>query len=87
VAGLASVVSLETGWIVTEVGRQPWTVYGLLLTRDAVRDSGNLWPFFGGTVLIYAAVSAAAVAALRSMQRRWRAHDDAVAVPYGPRPE
>ena len=27
------------GWITTEVGRQPWTVYGLLRTRDAVSPS------------------------------------------------
>jgi cytochrome d ubiquinol oxidase subunit I len=28
-----------TGWIVTEIGRQPWTVFGLMLTRDAVSPS------------------------------------------------
>src|SRR6185437_10042838 len=35
-SGLASVVALECGWIVTEVGRQPWVVYKLLRTSDAV---------------------------------------------------
>lgn len=29
-------VALEAGWVVTEVGRQPWIVYGLLRTKDAV---------------------------------------------------
>lgn len=29
-------VAVEAGWIVREVGRQPWIVYGLLRTRDAV---------------------------------------------------
>ncbi|BCQ27354.1 cytochrome ubiquinol oxidase subunit I (plasmid) [Caballeronia sp. NK8] len=29
-------VAVEAGWIVREVGRQPWVVYGLLRTRDAV---------------------------------------------------
>jgi cytochrome d ubiquinol oxidase subunit I len=29
-------VALQAGWIVTEVGRQPWIVYGLMRTRDAV---------------------------------------------------
>ena len=28
-----------TGWIVTEIGRQPWTVFGLMLTREAVSPS------------------------------------------------
>ncbi len=29
-------VAVEAGWIVREVGRQPWVVYGLQRTRDAV---------------------------------------------------
>ena len=29
-------IALELGWIVAEVGRQPWIVYGLMKTRDAV---------------------------------------------------
>jgi len=28
-------IAVESGWIVREVGRQPWVVYGLLRTRDA----------------------------------------------------
>jgi cytochrome d ubiquinol oxidase subunit I len=85
VAGLVSIVSLECGWIVTEVGRQPWTVRGLLLTRDAVTTSGNVWAFFTGALVIYAAVGAAAILVLRGMRRRWAGTDeDTVDVPYGP---
>jgi cytochrome d ubiquinol oxidase subunit I len=85
VAGLVSIVSLECGWIVTEVGRQPWTVRGLLLTRDAVTTSGNVWAFFAGALIIYAGVGIAAVLVLRGMRRRWAAADeDTVDVPYGP---
>jgi len=29
-------VAIEAGWIVTEVGRQPWIVYGVMRTADAV---------------------------------------------------
>jgi cytochrome d ubiquinol oxidase subunit I len=29
-------LALEAGWMVTEVGRQPWIVYGLMKTKDAV---------------------------------------------------
>jgi cytochrome d ubiquinol oxidase subunit I len=83
VSGLVAIVSLESGWVVTEVGRQPWTVVGLLLTRDAVQTSGNLWPFFGGAVLIYAGVTVGAVYALRALRRRW-ARGETSAVPYGP---
>src|SRR5690348_3742574 len=85
IAGAVSVVSLESGWVVTEVGRQPWTVVGLLLTRDAVTTSGNVWAFFAATLLIYAAVGTGAVLVLRVMRRRWAAGDsEAVEVPYGP---
>jgi cytochrome d ubiquinol oxidase subunit I len=85
VAGIVSIVSLESGWVVTEVGRQPWTVVGLLLTRDAVTTSGNVWFFFGGAVLIYLGVGAGALLVLRSMRRRWAvAGADRVDVPYGP---
>lgn len=29
-------VAIEAGWIVTELGRQPWIIYGFLKTKDAV---------------------------------------------------
>jgi cytochrome bd ubiquinol oxidase subunit I len=72
VSGALAVLALEAGWVVTEVGRQPWTVVGHLLTRDAVTRSGNLWLFFGGTVALYAAVGAGTVYVLRLLHRRWR---------------
>jgi cytochrome d ubiquinol oxidase subunit I len=83
VSGVVAIVALESGWIVTEVGRQPWTVVGLLLTKDAVQTSGNLWPFFAGALVIYAAVTVGAVLTLRELRRRW-AMGEAVATPYGP---
>jgi len=32
-------VAVVAGWTTTEVGRQPWTVYGLLRTADSVSPS------------------------------------------------
>jgi cytochrome d ubiquinol oxidase subunit I len=32
-------VAVIAGWVVTEVGRQPWTVYGLMRTADSVSPS------------------------------------------------
>ncbi|MHB8464916.1 MAG: cytochrome ubiquinol oxidase subunit I [Acidimicrobiales bacterium] len=84
-AGILSVVALEAGWVVTEVGRQPWTVVGLLLTRDAVTTAGDVWWFLAATLAIYAAVGAGALYVLRSMARRWSDADgEGLAVPYGP---
>jgi cytochrome d ubiquinol oxidase subunit I len=85
VSGVAAIVALECGWIVTEVGRQPWTVVGYLLTRDAVTTTGNVWLFFGATVALYAAVAYGTFVALRLLRRRWRAQaQDDGDVPYGP---
>ncbi|MFF8028608.1 cytochrome ubiquinol oxidase subunit I [Streptomyces sp. NPDC007896] len=82
---LASIACLESGWVVTEVGRQPWVVVGHLLTRDAVATQGNLWPFFSSVPAVYLAVDAAAPWVLWSMKRRWEQRGDhSVSVPYGP---
>ncbi len=40
VMGPAGFVAVIAGWITTEVGRQPWVVYGLLRTEDAVAPIG-----------------------------------------------
>jgi cytochrome d ubiquinol oxidase subunit I len=84
VSGIAAVVALECGWIVTEVGRQPWVVYNVLRTTDAVTDSSGIRLTFVIVVLLYAALAAALVITLRAMSRRWRAGDDETQVPYGP---
>jgi cytochrome d ubiquinol oxidase subunit I len=45
-------IAIEAGWTVTEVGRQPWTVYGILRTADAVTPMpGLLIPFLTFTLL------------------------------------
>ena len=45
-------IAIEAGWTVTEVGRQPWVVYGVLRTADAVTPMpGLIVPFLGFTVL------------------------------------
>ncbi|MEX0666141.1 MAG: cytochrome ubiquinol oxidase subunit I [Acidimicrobiia bacterium] len=87
-AGVLSMVAMEAGWVVTEVGRQPWVVQGLLRTEDAVTRADGVWVSLIVVVLLYTAVGTAAVLVLRSMARRWRAADaDEPPVPYGPPPE
>ena len=45
-------VAIETGWTVTEVGRQPWIIYGIMRTADAVTPMPQLIvPFISFTVL------------------------------------
>jgi cytochrome d ubiquinol oxidase subunit I len=85
-AGLLAFAALEAGWVLTEVGRQPWVVYGVLRTADAVTHAPGVWGSFAVVVAIYAAVGASVVAALRAMSRRWRAGEGvALPGPYAPR--
>ena len=84
VAGPLAVMALEAGWIATEVGRQPWIVYGFMRTAEAAGDNPGLWWLLGSTLLVYAAMTAGAVVVLRSMSRRWRAGEDDLPSPYGP---
>src|SRR5215216_5342171 len=87
VSGLASIVALECGWIVTEVGRQPWIVYETMRTKDAVTDADGVWASLATVVLVYTALGIVTVLILRAMARRWRtAEIDEADVPYGPRP-
>lgn len=45
-------IAIETGWTVTEVGRQPWIIYGVMRTSEAVTPMpGLVVPFITFTVL------------------------------------
>ena len=72
-AASLALVALWCGWVVTEVGRQPWTVVGLLLTRDAVTTAGNLWLFFAAPSCSTSRSGPATFAVLRLLRRRWAA--------------
>jgi cytochrome d ubiquinol oxidase subunit I len=55
-------VALESGWMVAEVGRQPWIVYGLMRTSDAVSPiaTSQVWPTLIGFILVYSLLGAVA---------------------------
>jgi len=67
--GPAAVVALECGWVVTEVGRQPWIVYNVMRVRDAVTDAPNIRFGFIGLVLLYVALFTFTVLVLRRLAR------------------
>ncbi len=68
-AGPATVVAMEAGWVVTEVGRQPWIVYEIMRTADAVTTSPGIRVTFAAAILIYAVLTAGTIAVLRLLAR------------------
>jgi cytochrome d ubiquinol oxidase subunit I len=61
------IVALEAGWIVTEVGRQPWIVRGVMLTRDGVTPVGGVAGTFFGFTLLYLVLGTALALLLRRL--------------------
>jgi len=81
-----SLVAMEAGWITTEVGRQPWVVYGVMRTAQAVTHARGIWGSFALVVGLYAVVGVGLVLVLRGMSRRWsKGEGDALPGPYAPR--
>src|SRR5438552_967965 len=56
-AGPLSVVALIAGWIVTEVGRQPWVVYRVMRTSAAVTGAGGIPVGYSTLVAVYLALA------------------------------
>ncbi|AXT84472.1 cytochrome ubiquinol oxidase subunit I [Aeromicrobium sp. A1-2] len=84
IAGPLAIIALECGWIATEVGRQPWTVWQVLRTNEAASTSGGLWWSYAAAVVVYLGMTIGAFVVLRSMARRWRAGEEDLPSPYGP---
>ena len=68
-SGPLAFLAVEAGWTVTEVGRQPWIVYGLVRTSAAITGSPLVGLMFALFTLLYAVLSAVTVLALGSELR------------------
>ena len=68
-AGPLSVVALVAGWVTTEVGRQPWVVYGVMRTSDAVTGAGVIPISYAVLWALYLAVGAGTMWILRRLAR------------------
>lgn len=77
-AGPLSVVALIAGWVTTEVGRQPWVVYGHMRTEQAITGGGGIPVGYASLVLVYAGLIAAVVWILSRLARA------PVEIPAGP---
>jgi cytochrome d ubiquinol oxidase subunit I len=69
VAGPASVVALVAGWVTNEVGRQPWVVYRVMRTSQAVTNAGGIPVGYATLVVVYIGVIVAAGWVLHRLAR------------------
>ena len=85
-SGVLAVVTMEAGWVVTEVGRQPWIVYNYMKVEDAATANTGVWITFIAVALLYLALGVTAILVLLGMSRRFRRAGGFVDVdaPYGP---
>ncbi len=68
-AGPIVVLALEAGWVVTEVGRQPWIVHGIMRTKDAVTHAPGMEKVFWITLAIYTLLTVMTIGILRLLAR------------------
>jgi cytochrome d ubiquinol oxidase subunit I len=91
VSGVLAVITMEAGWVVTEVGRQPWIVRNYMKVEDAATANTGVWITFLAVIVIYATVGVTTILVLRAMSRRFREQAEGADdpgdsdVPYGPR--
>src|SRR5438067_3817720 len=93
-AGVGCYAAVEAGWVTTEVGRQPWIVYGLMRVSDAVTGApaSFVWTMLATLVVVYALIAYFFIYLLVRLAARWRREDSLgpsapeEGAPYGPRP-
>jgi cytochrome d ubiquinol oxidase subunit I len=67
VSGLGATTAVELGWITTEVGRQPWIVYGVLRVANAVNPEPGVQDELWAVGAVYAVLTVVTIAVLRRL--------------------
>ena len=62
-------IALEAGWMVTELGRQPWVIHGVMKTSDAVTPMPGLVVPFVLFTIIYVVLAAVVIGIIRRTVR------------------
>jgi cytochrome bd ubiquinol oxidase subunit I len=79
-AGVGAIIAMEAGWTATEVGRQPWIVYGVMRVDQAVNPGSGLTAGLYVVMAVYALLAVVTVTVLRRIAR---APETAVGVATG----
>lgn len=67
--GPLSIIAIEAGWWLAEVGRQPWILRGLMRTQDAATTSGHVDTMLILFCLLYVVLGVGVIVVLRRMFR------------------
>ena len=62
-------LALEAGWVVTEVGRQPWVIYGVMRTADAATTVRGVWASLALFTTVYTGLLVLLVFFVRRLRR------------------
>ncbi|GIW95164.1 MAG: hypothetical protein KatS3mg110_3205 [Pirellulaceae bacterium] len=68
-SGPLAICAMQAGWVVTEVGRQPWIVQGVMRTAEAVTEVPGIRWMFAASLAIYALLGIGVVVVLRLLAR------------------
>jgi cytochrome bd ubiquinol oxidase subunit I len=74
-AGPLAVVALIAGWVTTEVGRQPWVVYGVMRTEEAVTAADGIPVGYATLAVVYTGLIGATAWVLRRLARAPLEHE------------
>ena len=62
-------IAIEAGWVVTEVGRQPWVIYGVMRTADAATTVRGVWASLALFTTVYTGLLVLLVFFVRRLRR------------------
>jgi len=75
-SGPLAVLSIEFGWIFACTGRQPWTIYRVLSTKDSVTTATNLGVLFILFTAVYIILAISVIFVLRYYFKKNKVEDD-----------
>ena len=70
IAGPGALVALIAGWITTEVGRQPWVVYGVMKTEEAVTGAEGIPVGYATLAIVYLGLATIVFFLLRRLAKQ-----------------
>ncbi len=75
ITSLSGILLVELGWMITELGRQPWAIHGKMLTKDAFTTNNSALSIGYIFPVMFVVLFGATLFALSMVTKRWRAKE------------